>query len=199
LFLLLASGFSLLLSFSGRKFFAKVLAFDLMFFATVIGVVGLDMYLVLGRNLLVPYVNLVKYDYQLLPPFCWLAASLANKCYSFFSQESSNGKHHTLISSVAVTGLFSLMASLVVNLKILNWFTRADCLLFRAEGGLGYFFGNLSPVMGINPLQILSSAPLANINYLEALQDFGFVLIVISLLWTSRDGLKQLYAMFRAT
>jgi 4-amino-4-deoxy-L-arabinose transferase-like glycosyltransferase len=194
LFLLLASGFSLLLSFSGRKFFARILAFDLIFFATIIGVAGLNMYLVLGRNLLVPYVDLIKYDYQLLPLFCWLAASLANKFYSLFSQESFKSEHRRLILSVVAIGLFLLIASMVVNLKILNWSTGIDFLLFRAEGGLGYFLGRFPPVMGISSFQILSAARLARINYLEAIQDLGFILIVISLLWTNRDGLKQLRA-----
>jgi hypothetical protein len=157
------------------------------------------MYLVLGRNLLVPYVDLIKYDYQLLPLFCWLAASLANKFYLLFSQESFKGKHRRLIFSLVAIGLFLLIASMVVNLKILNWSTRSEFLLFRAEGGLGYFLGRFPPVMGVSSFQILSAAWVARINYLEAIQDFGFVLIVISLLWTNRDGLKQLRALFKAT
>lgn len=199
LFLLLASVFSLLLSFSKRKSFARILAFDLIFLATIIGVAGLNMYLVLGRNLLIPYVDPIKYDYPLLPLFCWLAASLANKCYLLFSQQSFKGKHQKLIFSIVMIGLFLLVASMIVNLKNLNWSTRTGFLFFRAEGGLGYSLFRLSPVMGISSFEILSPIGIARINYLETIQDLAFILIVIILLRANRDKFEQLRALFKAT
>jgi hypothetical protein len=199
LFLLLASVFSLLLSFSKRKSFARILAFDLIFLATIIGVAGLNMYLVLGRNLLIPYVDPIKYDYSLLPLFCWLAASLANKCYLLFSQQSFKGNHQKLIFSIVMIGLFLLVASMIVSLKNLNWSTRTGFLFFRAEGGLGYSLFSLSPVMGISFFEILSPIGIARINYLETIQDLAFILIVIILLRANRDKFEQLRALFKAT
>ena len=79
-FFLLGYSFSLLFSFLQRKFFSKILVFDLICFATIVGVVGLNTYLVLGNNMLNPYVSSIKYNYLALPFFCWLAASLAKKC-----------------------------------------------------------------------------------------------------------------------
>ena len=78
--LLLASAvFSLVLAFSFRRLFAKTLWLDVVFAVTVLAVVGVDLGLVFGRHLLVPYVSAFKYDYVALPFVCLLAGSLADK------------------------------------------------------------------------------------------------------------------------
>lgn len=94
---------------------------------------------------------------------------------------------------------FLLVASMIVNLKNLNWSTRTGFLFFRAEGGLGYSLFSLSPVMGISSFEILSPIGIARINYLETIQDLAFILIVIILLRANRDKFEQLRALFKAT
>ena len=175
-FFLVACILSLILSLSQRKFFAKFLVFDLVCFVTIICVAGLNAFLALGRNLWVPYVDPIKYDYQILPSFCWLAASLANKCYSLRNWVNLKGKQHKLIFSIALIGLILLMGSMIVNMQTLNTFIRQDYLLFKVEGGVGYSFERFAPI--IEP------------NYLVAIQGLGFVLIIFTLLWVNKDKLK---------
>jgi len=105
-FFILGYSFSLLFSFLQRKFFSKILVFDLICFATIVGIVGLNTYLVIGNNMLIPYVNSVKYNYLALPMFCLLAASSAKKCSVLSKRKNTNGKHGTLIFYVAVLGLY---------------------------------------------------------------------------------------------
>jgi len=175
---------SLLLSLSQRKLFAKVLFSDLVCLVTIICIAGLNTFLVLGRSLWVPYVNPIKYAYQSLPSFCWLAASLTGKCCLLPSRENFKGKQHRLIFSIAVIGLFLLMASMVMNMKILNIFSGWGYFLFKVEGEVGYSFEKLSPIIGA--------------NYTGVIQGLAFVSIVLSLFWFNLDKLKSLCARLTA-
>jgi 4-amino-4-deoxy-L-arabinose transferase-like glycosyltransferase len=110
-FFILGCFFSLLLSFLQRKHFSKILVLDLTCFAAIIGVVGFNTYLVLGNNLLVPYVNSIKYDYLTLPLFCLLAASSAKKCSLLSRRKNPGAKRRELIVYVAALGLYLLLVS----------------------------------------------------------------------------------------
>jgi len=78
-FLPLAAIFSLVLAVSYRRLFARTFWVDAVFAISILAVVGVDLTLVFGRNLLVPYVSAFKYDYAALPFLCLLAASLVYK------------------------------------------------------------------------------------------------------------------------
>ena len=175
LFLLLATAVSILLSLWKRKYFAKILVFDLICFATIVSVAGLNMYLALGRNLWVPYVDPFKYDYQILPAFCWLAASLASKYHLLRDWAGSKDKQHKLVFSIALIGLILLTVSMIVNMLILWTFIGKDYLLFKVDKVVGYSFERLLPIAGP--------------NYLMTIQLLGFVLIIFSLLWANKDKL----------
>ena len=179
-FFLLGYFFSLLLSFLHRKAFSKILVFDLICLATIIGVVGLNTYLVLGNNMLVPYVNSIKYDYLTLPMFCLLAASLAKKFSLLSKQKSASGKNGVLIIYVATIGLYLLLISMIFNLMTINRLSNYEWFTFKVEGGFSYSFDRLSPILG--------SA------YVWAAQFFGFILIQFSLLWANRDRIESLFA-----
>ncbi len=175
-FFLLGYSFSLLFSFLQRKSFSKILVFDLICFATIVGVVGLNTYLVIGNNMLIPYVNSVKYNYLTLPMFCLLGASLAKK-YSVFSKwKNTNGKHGALIFYVAVLGLYLLLISMIFNLLSISMISKYDWLTFKVDGGFSYSFDALPP--------ILDSA------HLWTIQILAFILIQFSLLWSIRDKLE---------
>ena len=78
-FLPAAAVFSLVLAVSFRRLFAKTFWVDVVFAVTILAVVGVDLGLVFGRHLLVPYVSAFKYNYAALPFLCLLAASLVDK------------------------------------------------------------------------------------------------------------------------
>lgn len=175
LFFLLASAFSLLLSLWKSKFFAKLVSFDLICFATIVGVAGLNTYLALGLNMWVPYVNPIKYDYQILPAFCWLAASLPSKCQFLRSWMDSKSNRDRLVFSIALIGLTFLATSMIANMLVLWAFVSKDYLLFKVDKVVGYSFEKLAPIAGS--------------NYLATIQVLGFVLILFSLLWVNKDKL----------
>jgi 4-amino-4-deoxy-L-arabinose transferase-like glycosyltransferase len=176
-FFLLGYSFSLLFSFLQRKFFPKILVFDLICFATIAGVVGLNTYLVLGNNMLNPYVNSIKYDYLALPFFCWLAASLAKKCSMFYRRQKFDGKYGKLIFYAAVIGLYLLLISMIVNLMSLNMISKYEWLAFNVAGGYSYSFDVLSPIL--------------ETSHLWTIQFFAFILIQFSLLWAIRGKLES--------
>jgi 4-amino-4-deoxy-L-arabinose transferase-like glycosyltransferase len=179
-FLISACFLSLLLSLNQRRLFGKVLVFDLVSFATVVSVVGLDMYLVLGGNMLVPYVNSIKYDYFALPFFCLLTASLAKKCFTLSTQKSINGKYGMLIFFVVLLSTYLLMVSMVVNVMTLGTMARQGRLIFEASGEFGYALDKLPPTLGL--------------GYVWAIQLSAFMLMQFSLLWANRDKLKAALA-----
>jgi 4-amino-4-deoxy-L-arabinose transferase-like glycosyltransferase len=176
LLFLLAIGVSVALSFWKRKYLSKTVFFDVVCLATVIGTAGVNMYLVLARGLWVPYVDPVKYDYLLLPAFCWLAASLVPKAYSFANHASAEVKRRKLFLAVTLVGLGLLVGAVLVNMRTLQTLTAQEYLLFRVGGDVGYSFVKLAPTIGQ--------------QYLAPVQGLGFVLIVVSLLWASKDKLS---------
>jgi hypothetical protein len=131
------------------------------------------MLLVLNLGLWVPYVNPVKYDYQLLPAFCLLAASLVPKACSIVTSVPNKAKRRKPILAVAVIGLVLLAGSVLLNLRTLLLLTAQDYLMFRVEGDVGFSLTRLAPTIAQQSL--------------AAFQGLGFLLIIVSLVWASRD------------
>ena len=181
-FFLAASAVSLLISFARRKSLGKVFASDLICLATVAAVVGVNMFLVLGRNLICPYNNPIKYDYQFLPLFCLLAASLLNKFYSL-DLADLRGKRGKLVFVVTLIGLALIVVSMIQNVLVLNGYVTQTGVLFSVEGEMGYSFEHIA----------LNTE--ASISW--ALQWLGFAVVAFSLIWANRDRLKTLGAMLQ--
>jgi len=78
-FLPAAAVFAVVLAVGFRRLFARTLWVDVVCVATILVVVGVDSWLVLGSHLSVPYTSAFKYDYAALPFLCLLAASLIDK------------------------------------------------------------------------------------------------------------------------
>jgi 4-amino-4-deoxy-L-arabinose transferase-like glycosyltransferase len=178
-FFLLGFGFSILFSFLQRKSLSKILVYDLIFLTTIVGILGLSTYLAVGKSLLVPYVDSIKYDYLSLPFFCLIAASLAKKCSVLSRLKKTSTKHWLLILCVAGIGLYFLVVSMIFNLVTLNILSKYDWLTFNVEGGLGYSFDRLTPVLAS--------------GYLVGAQFAGFIIIQLSLLWANRDKLESIF------
>jgi 4-amino-4-deoxy-L-arabinose transferase-like glycosyltransferase len=181
-FVLVACAVSLLISFVRKKNLGKTFGSDLICLATVAAVLGVNMFLVLGRNLVCPYNNPLKYDYQFLPMFCLLTASLLNKLYSF-NLADLGGKRNKLVFLVTLSGLILTGATMVQTVVVLNGYATQTGILFSVEGEMGYSFEHVS----------LNGA--ASISWV--FQWLGFAIVVLSLIWANRKGLKTLEAAFR--
>jgi hypothetical protein len=179
IFFLAAGAVSLLISFARRKALGKLFASDMICLATVAAVVGVNMFLVLGKNLITPYNNPIKYEYQFLPLFCLLAASLLNKLYSL-DLADLGGKRSKLIFLVTLSGLVLIGASMIQNVLVLNGYATQTGVRFDVEGEMGYSFEHVA----------LNGA--ANISW--AFQWLGFAIVAVSLLWANKDRLKTLGA-----
>jgi 4-amino-4-deoxy-L-arabinose transferase-like glycosyltransferase len=173
LLLVLAVGVSVGLSLWKSKLFGKTAIFDLMFLAAILGIAGVNMYLVLARGLSVPYVDPVKYDYQALPAFCLLAASLMDKTRLLLPKFRGEPNKSKISFVVAVIGVILLVSSVAVNMLTLSNLIGKDHLVFKVEGDVGFSFERLSPTIGQ--------------QYLFAVQVLGFVVVGLSLLWANKE------------
>jgi len=171
--------FSVLFSVLQRKVFPKIVMSDMIFLVTIIAVIGFNAYLAVGKNMLVPYVNSIKYDYLTLPLFCLVAASLAKKSSLLADRRNMDVNHRRLIFYVAAFGLYLLLMSMIVNLLSLNMTAKYEWLEYRVAGGFSYSFDRLTPVLGAN-------------NGWSA-QFLAFVLIQFSLLWALKDKLEPFF------
>jgi 4-amino-4-deoxy-L-arabinose transferase-like glycosyltransferase len=169
---------SLVLSVSRRKMFAKFLGFEMICVVTILAVAGVHTALGAGMNLAAPYVGSVKYDYQLVPLFSLLAASVAYKFYAFRKESISQPKKSRLLMWIAVAALVLLVASVAVNLEVLNNYATQKVVQFYVERDVNYSFTNVVPF----------AAP----TYATAVQLLGFAFIAFSFLWASKDVLGEL-------
>ena len=142
-FLLAAAVFSLVLTVSFRRLLARTFWVDFVCALTILAVVGVDLGLVLGRHLLVPYVSAFKYNYAALPFLCLLAASLANKG-GFLVGSTGKRKVKLLLAGF---GLVLLFASLLESVVFLNHSEPYPLIDFKVDYVGHYFpFNVFTPV-----------------------------------------------------
>ena len=134
-FLIAAAVFSLVLAVSFRRLFARTFWVDAVFFVTILAVAGVDLSLVFGRNLLVPYVSAFKYNYAALPFLCLLAASLVHKGGLLLG---SMGKLKIKLF-LAGFGLVLLFASFFESLLFLNHTQPFPLIDFKVDY-VGHYF-----------------------------------------------------------
>jgi len=182
IFFVLGYLFALPVMFFQRKKFSKSMFLDLTLSAAVITVVGFNSYLVFGYDLLIPYVNSIKYDYPILPLFCLLAASAAKSCFVISKNRDTGGKRHELIVYLAAIGLYFMLVSLIFNFLSLKTMLEESWLTFNVPGGLIYSFESL--VAGFDSAQ------------LWGFQLIGFLLINLGLLFGNRSNLQSLFSAF---
>jgi 4-amino-4-deoxy-L-arabinose transferase-like glycosyltransferase len=179
---LIAGAVSLLISFVRSKSLGKVFGSDLICLVTVAAVLGVNMFLVLGRNLNCPYNNPLKYDYQFLPMFCLLAVSILNKFHSFDLADLGN-KRSKLAFIITLAGLILVVVSMIQNVIVLNGYVTQTGVLFRVEGEMGYSFEHSA----------LNWEP--SISWM--LQWLGFSIVALSLIWANKKQLKTLETALR--
>jgi 4-amino-4-deoxy-L-arabinose transferase-like glycosyltransferase len=174
-FFLTAAIFSMLVSCLQRKLFSKTFVFDLICLATIIPIAGTNTFLGASLNLKAPYIIAIKYNFQSLPFFSLIAASLVSKCLSLLQSAKSRTKlKKTLFLSAVFVGLFLLVETIAVDMHYAHLLSTADYLLFRVEPNidLGYSLFNPTPTSEQSLLMIV--------------QYLGFAVVSSGLVWAGR-------------
>jgi hypothetical protein len=170
-FFVIAAVLSLIVGFFAQKRFSGILVFDLICFVTAISVASVNTFLGAYLKLNIPYMFAIKYDYQALPFFSLLAASLGNKCSSLMnSARPRKGLNKLLFSSVALTGVVLLSAAIFVNIYHAHLYSTSPYLLFSVEWSSRLGFSILNPAFLIDKPSLLMGC-----------QYFGFTLMIIGL------------------
>ena len=139
-----------------------------------------------GLNLKSPYTNAIKYDYQSLPFFSLLAASLAGKSLSLFKSAKSRRKLNKLpFFLAALAGLILVVASILFNMYFAHAFSTWNYLLFRVERNINLGYSLFNP------------SPIGKCGFLMGLQYLGFAFVLSGLVWASRHKLGCLLRLAR--
>jgi hypothetical protein len=178
---------SLLVVLVYRKMFRKFLVFDLICLAAVVCVVSVNTFLGATLDLKAPFLNAFKYDYQALPFFCLIAASLTSKSIILFNSAKTKLKARKILYySIALSGFILVPASILYNMHFVNLFSSANYLIFRVQTGVnvGYSIFNSAPTSG-------------NILH-TSIQFAGFALALSGLLWISRHKIGLFRKLFHS-
>jgi 4-amino-4-deoxy-L-arabinose transferase-like glycosyltransferase len=181
-FFVVATVFSLIMLVAFRKKLPKIFRYDLICLATILPILILNMILGAGLNLKAPYNNAIKYDYETLPFFCFIAASLVGKCLSLLSLTTFKAKiNRKTILSVVSTGVFLIGATLFSSLNSAIQLSKSNYLIFKVtlDQAVGYSLFNYSLTNQDSRLIILQTA--------------GFLVLLSGLLWSSRTVLQRLF------
>lgn len=181
--LIIATVFSLAVTLFFRKHFSKILFFDLICLITILSIVGLNTVLGAVLNFRSPYTNAIKYDYQSLPFFCLVAASLTGKSLSLLtSTKSKTQPKKAFFILLALTGVLILLAATFANFYYANQLSTSDYLVLRVrmEAGTGYSFFNYAPIHA-GSMQM-------NLQYL------GFMIVISGLLFAIRNDLSRFFS-----
>ncbi len=171
-FVMATAALSLIVSLAYRRCFAKLLPLDLICAITILVVGGINFFLGFILNLSAPYNNVIKYDYQFLPFFSLLAASLVGKFLSLVNSTKSKEKLDKLLLFVASIGIVMLTAALLINMNFVNYYSTWDHWVFKGDLNSAYAF--------LNPYPIDEGSSIMILQYL------GFAVATSGLAWASR-------------
>ncbi len=177
---------SLLVYLVQRNLSRNFLVFDMICVAVMVCALSINTILGVALNLKAPYLDAVKYDFQTLPFFSLLAASLISKSLLMFNSAKTKLKvSKILLYAVAVAGFFLVIASIFYNMRFVNLFSSANYLIFRVEPtvNVGYSLFKSAPTSG-NPLQ-------------TSIQFFGFAIAISGLFWISRHKVSSIFKVLR--
>jgi 4-amino-4-deoxy-L-arabinose transferase-like glycosyltransferase len=182
-FFIVATAFSLILLAAFRKELPKTFRFDLICLATILPILILNMILGAGLNLKAPYLNAIKYDYEALPFFCLIAASLVGKCLSLMSLTKFKANlNRKLVLPAVITGFLLLGATIFSSINSAFWLSTSDYLLFKVT---------LDQTVGYS---LFNYAPISQGSLLLGLQYAGLFVLLSGLLWSSRVKLHDFFS-----
>lgn len=180
-FLFIAILFSLAIGFMYRQKLAGLLRIDAVCFGTIAVIAGLNLLLVFGFHLIVPYISVLKYNYLALPFFCLLAASLADKSKILIGSLELKRKSDLFKPILVGVGLVLLFASLLESTLFLNDWT--GFVSFGVDSVTYYGFNLFSEAVSD--------------DFLLPMHFAALVLIVLGMFWplvssTARRSLRGL-------
>ena len=170
-----AATLSLIVCLIQRRLFKKFFVFDIICLAVIGCIISVNTFLGAGLDLKAPYLNAIKYDYQSLPFFCFLAASLISKSFSLLSLRETKENRSKIISSlIASTGLALVAAAIIYNVWYVHLFSTWNYLIFRVEPSINAGYS------------LFNATPIGEQSFLMFTQYLGFAIMLSGLLYTSR-------------
>lgn len=161
------------------------LVFDAICLAVIICALSINTVLGAALDLKAPFLDAFKYNFQTLPFFSFLAASLISKNFVMFNSAKTKGKISKIVFyAVAVVGVVLVVASILYNMRFANLFSNADYLIFRVEPtvDVGYSLFNSAPTSG-NIVRV-------------GIQFLGFAFALSGLVWISRHKISSILRLF---
>jgi hypothetical protein len=177
---------SLLVYLVQRHLSRKFLVFDTICLTVIVCAISINTVLGATLDLKAPFLDAFKYNFQTLPFFSLLAASLVSKSIEMFNSAKTKMRiSKTVFYTVAVVGIVLVVASIFYNMRFVNLFSNANYLIFRVEPkvDVGYSFINLAPTSG-NIVQV-------------SIQFLGFAFAVSGLFLISRHKIGSTLKRFR--
>ena len=163
-----------------KTIFREFLPLDATFIATIFCVVSVNIILGTILDLKAPFLNAIKYDYQALPFFSLLAASLVSKSFTLvkISWLRTRIKKVSLIA-IVLQGFVLVAAALFYHMWFTHLFSTWNYLIFRVNPNIneGYSLFNSDPI-GANSLLMFA-------------QFLGFMFAISGMLWVSRHKLSS--------
>ena len=177
---LITATMSVIVSFTRRNFFVKIIPYDLMCLATIAAIGGINAFLGVGLNLSAPYNNPIKYDYHFLPFFCLLAASATGKCLKLYDSSKSKQQSKRKFLLLVFISLTLLVATIFLNLKWVNQYSTWDHWLFKVDSEGGYAF--------------LNSNPISEGSFIIGIQYLGFAFALSGIMWQNRNRFGDFFS-----
>ncbi len=169
---------SLLVYLVQRRFPRNFLVFDVICVAVIACALSVNTILGATLDLKAPFLDAFKYDFQTLPFFSLLAASLVSKSLFLVNLAKTKLKISKIVFyAVAVAGVSLVALSIFYNMRFVNLFSSANYLIFRVEPtvNVGYSLFNSVPTSG-------------NTVYIQL---FGFAIALSGLFWISRHKINS--------
>jgi hypothetical protein len=129
--------------------------------------------LALGLNFRAPYTTVFKYDYQSLPFFCLLAASLPSKFQTLIATLKVKLNQNWVFLGISLLGTLSLIAAIFSNFYFAHVDSELKIVEFTVERQVSYSFSNSTQTVEPNILQIV--------------QYVGFAMVLLGLIWAAKD------------
>ena len=148
---------------------------DIICLTTIICVLSVNVILGAFLGLKAPFLNAIKYDYQALPFFSILAASLVSKSSIILK----NPKHRASLITISVLGLVLVAAAFLYNMWYTNLFSTWSYLIFRVDPQINQGYSLFNFAAGLSGTLWM------------ALQLLGYIIAISGTIWITRKVLYQ--------
>jgi len=169
-----------------RKLFPRFFTFDVVSLFVIVSVIGVNTFLGAALDLKSPFLNAFKYDYQALPFFCFIGASLISKSLKIL--ELTKGKTKLAkggLVALGFIGLFLLATAIYYNIDRTLLFSKWAYFIFRVEPSVdsGYSLFNSTQVTPNSSFVIV--------------QMIGLTAALSGVIWISRHRLAAIFNPYR--